>query len=110
VVSAHVFETLLIGYLVLLAGNLFDGITCWLNVLPGGNARSNREGCRESSRYAVGFLFLKLAGHRLKQHSRFFVSATQGLTPQHYGVTGRCIRIIKRSDGLRQVDVFSSGD
>jgi hypothetical protein len=26
VVSAHVFETLLIGYLVLLAGNLFRGL------------------------------------------------------------------------------------
>jgi hypothetical protein len=28
VVSAHVFETLLIGYLVLLVGNLFRGLRC----------------------------------------------------------------------------------
>ena len=34
VVSAHVFETLLIGYLVLLVGNLFRGLSSPLIALP----------------------------------------------------------------------------
>jgi Resolvase, N terminal domain len=62
------------------------------------------------SRCAVGFPFPNLLEHRQKQLFRFFVRAAQGLTPQHYGVTGRHIRIIKRSDRLGQVNVFSSGD
>ena len=49
VVSAHVFETLLIGYLVLLVGNLFSGLYFPLLIaLPQLNALMRQKLCYQS--------------------------------------------------------------